>query len=83
MSLIPVTRHFARRIGPLASQVAKRWISVQQLDDQQAGGSNAIFGFLKVVGASSAERYAPIALYTPLSHFYRHNRLCLQECNGR
>ena len=36
MSLVPASRHLARRIGPLASQVSKRWISIQQLDDQQA-----------------------------------------------
>ena len=78
MSLIPATRHLARRIGPLASQVTKRWISVQQLDDQQAGGSNAFFGFLKVVGVCSAERYAPITLYTRLSRVYMHSMPYLQ-----
>jgi len=64
MSLIPASRHLSRKIGPLASQVAKRWISVQRLDDQQAGGSECHFWVPNGCGRRSAERYALTALYS-------------------
>jgi hypothetical protein len=82
MSLVPATRHLARRIEPLALSVAKRWISVQQLDDQQAGGSGAVSSMLYGYGRSTGP-YAPITQYTQLSCFYMWERPSLSERNER